>query len=181
VVVNADLTVEEIAPGVWRHVSWAEIEGFGRSAANGVVVVGDGAAAMVDTPWNDEFTSVLFDWVVTNLGCPITTVVATHYHRDNLGGLEEAHARGAVSWSLERTLTLAESYGNPVPGNGFTDRKRLSVGGRTLELRYLGGGHTVDTIVVWVEDEKVLFGGCLVRSAGAAAPPEPGMVSQNPH
>ncbi len=167
VALSADLSVEEIAPGVWRHESWAEVDDFGRSPANGLVVVGEGEAALIDTPWNDALTGALFDWVAKNLSCPITTVVATHSHGDNLGGLGEAHARGAVSWALERTVELAWSRGNPVPQHGFSDRKVLSVGGRTLELRYLGGGHTVDNIVVWIGDQKVLFGGCLVKAAVA--------------
>jgi len=167
VVVSADLSVEEVALGVWLHTSWDEVEGFGRVPANGLVVVGNGEAALIDTPWNNALTGELFDWVVKNLGCPITTVVATHSHGDNLGGLNEAHSRGAASWALDRTLELARSAGRPVPQHGFSDRKVLSVGGRTLELRYLGGGHTVDNIVVWIGDQKVLFGGCLVKAAGA--------------
>jgi metallo-beta-lactamase class B len=39
--------------------------------------------------------------------------------------------------------------------------------GRLLELRLVGPGHTEDTIVVWLPDVEVLFGGCLVRSATA--------------
>jgi glyoxylase-like metal-dependent hydrolase (beta-lactamase superfamily II) len=41
------------------------------------------------------------------------------------------------------------------------------VGPRTLELHFAGGGHTGDNIVVWLPDVRVLFGGCLVRSATA--------------
>ena len=28
-----------------------------------------------------------------------------------------------------------------------------------------GPGHTADNIVVWIPDQEILFGGCLVRSA----------------
>ena len=31
----------------------------------------------------------------------------------------------------------------------------------------MGPGHTADNIVTWIPDERVLFGGCLVRSASA--------------
>jgi len=36
-----------------------------------------------------------------------------------------------------------------------------------VELAFLGGGHTVDNIVAWIPAKKVLFGGCLVKSANA--------------
>jgi hypothetical protein len=53
IVLSSDLSVEELVPGIWLHESWAEIEGFGRSPANGLVIAGQGEAAQIGTPWND--------------------------------------------------------------------------------------------------------------------------------
>ena len=36
-----------------------------------------------------------------------------------------------------------------------------------VELAYLGGGHTVDNIVAWIPEKKILFGGCMVKSMRA--------------
>jgi metallo-beta-lactamase class B len=160
-----DLQLEELAPGVWQHISWTELEGFGRTSANGLVVVGQKDAALIDTPWTDELTSALFTWVEENLGSRITVVGPTHSHGDNLGGLAAAHSLGAASYAHRQTAEFARLNGKPVPQDVFTDRMDLAVAGRALELRYVGGGHTVDNIVVWIADQQVLFRGCLVRSA----------------
>ena len=45
----------------------------------------------------------LFDWVAQYWGVTVATVVPTHFHQDCMGGLVEAHRRGAVSHALERS------------------------------------------------------------------------------
>lgn len=162
---DPDLTVEPLAPGVWRHVSWWEIEGFGRSAANGLLVVDGGEAALVDTPWTVEQTRLLLAWARAELGAKVTLVLPTHAHPDCLGGLEAAHDEGAESWALAATAARAQARGTPVNHGVDGDRLTLAVGTLRLELRHLGAGHTADNSVVWIPSARVLFGGCLVRSA----------------
>lgn len=164
---SPDLSVQELAPGVWLHTSWADVPGFGRVPANGLVVASEGEAAMIDTPWNDAITARLMDWMSSSLGVRTTTVIPTHAHNDNLGGLAEAHRHGARSIAMEATRELARTTGKPVPLQGFVGLTTVPIGTRKLELRFPGGGHTRDNIVVWVPDAGLLFGGCLVKSAGA--------------
>ncbi|MCG6924006.1 MAG: subclass B1 metallo-beta-lactamase [Acidobacteria bacterium] len=163
--VREDLEVERLAEGVWLHTSYEVIEGFGRTPANGLVVVSDGEAAFVDTPWTDDQTRVLAAWVQKRLGARLTTVVPTHSHRDCMGGLETAHDLGARSYSSGRTAEIAKRNGLPVPQESFDSERDIPLGSRVLEARYVGPGHTVDTIVVWLPDVRILFGGDLVRSA----------------
>jgi metallo-beta-lactamase class B len=163
------LQIFPIAPGVWRHVSYRTMPEYGRVPANGLIVVGTDAAALIDTPWTDDQTGLLFDWAKRELGTTIGHVVATHSHDDCMGGLAEAHRRGATSYALVLTAEFAERDGNPVPQKTFADEYRLSLGGVDLELRYFGGGHTSDNIVVWIPQRKVLFGGCLVKRKGGSA------------
>jgi metallo-beta-lactamase class B len=164
---SPDLSVVELAPGVWLHTSWADVPGFGRVPANGLVVVGEGEAAMVNTPWDDALTARLMDWMSSSLGVRTTTVIPTHSHDDNLGGLAEAHRRGARSIAMEATRDLAKAGGKPVPLQGFVGLTTVTIGGRTVSLRFPGGGHTRDNIVVWLPDAGVLFGGCLVKAVEA--------------
>lgn len=165
---SPDLSVRELAPGVWLHTSWADVPGFGRVPANGLVVVSEGEAAMLDTPWDDALTARLMDWMSSSLHVHTTTVIPTHAHNDNLGGLAEAHRRGARSIAMEATREAARATGKPVPLQGFVGLTTVSIGGRTVELRFPGGGHTRDNIVAWLPDAGVLFGGCLVRGSETA-------------
>jgi len=165
--IGEDLSVEEIADGVWLATSWREVEGFGRVPANALVVVSGSEAALVNTPWTDELTGLLIAWLADRGQLRVSTVVATHSHNDCMGGLGIAHRAGARSFASIRTVEMALTAGLEAPQVGFSDRLDLQIGSRRLELRYLGPGHTEDTIVAWLPDVGVLFGGCLVRSADA--------------
>jgi len=165
-VFDDDLQVISIVPGVWRHVSHREMEGYGRVPANGLLVIGEDSAALVDTPWTDEQTGKLFDWVEERFGVRVEHVIATHSHGDCMGGLAEAHRRGASSYSGVLTAEFAARDGSPVPGTTFTENLRIELGETALELRFFGGGHTRDNIVVWIPQPKLLFGGCLVKRDG---------------
>jgi glyoxylase-like metal-dependent hydrolase (beta-lactamase superfamily II) len=43
----------------------------------------------------------------------------------------------------------------------------LQVGGRKVELRFLGRGHTSGDLVVWLPEERILFAGDLVEAQAA--------------
>ena len=162
-----DLSVEAIAPHVWRHLSWQQLEGWGRTPANGLLVVDDGGIALIDTPWTDDQTERLLAWAEETLGARPKLVVPTHAHPDNLGGLAAARRRGAVAWALPRTAAAAEAAGSPVDRVGEGDPFVLELGETRLELHHPGPGHTPDNFVVWIPGERLLFGGCFVKSASS--------------
>ena len=163
--IREDLEVERLAEGVWLHTSYEELESFGRVPANGLVVVSDGEAALLDTPWTDDQTRALATWVQDRLGARLTTVVPTHSHVDCMGGLAAAHDLGARSYSSAKTVEMARREGLPVPQEAFQRERDIALGSRVIEARFVGPGHTIDTIVVWLPDVRILFGGDLVRSA----------------
>ena len=167
VTLNGDVRLEELAPGLWWHVSYQDVSGFGRVPGNGLLLITASDAVTIDTPWTDEQTGQLFDWVEQRFKVRVGHVIATHSHGDCMGGLAEAHRRGAVSYAFELTGEFARRDGLPIPQRTFAERLDLEVGGTPLALRYFGGGHTRDNIVVWLPETKVLFGGCLVKRAGA--------------
>jgi metallo-beta-lactamase class B len=164
-----DLTLEPVADGVWVYTAIGEVDGYGEVPANGLVVVDGEEAALVNATWNDDQASRIIAWLASTGGVHVSTVVVTHSHGDCLGGLGAAHRAGARSYGLEKTAELARRDGHIPPQVLFTDRMSLPLGARTLELRYLGPGHAPDTIVAWLPDSRVLFGGCLIRAASATS------------
>jgi metallo-beta-lactamase class B len=51
----------------------------------------------------------------------------------------------------------------PLVKKSFIDKMDLKVGNINVELSYIGGGHTIDNIVAWISDCKVLFAGCMLK------------------
>lgn len=165
--VSDDITLQSIAPGVWVHTTYFDVPDYGRTGANGLVIVNGGEAALIDLPWTDEQTAALFDWVAQNVSATVKVVVPTHFHRDCMGGLKEAHRRGAVSYGLDKTIALAREDHLPVPQCPFTFRTAVRCGTTIVLVTYFGSGHTADNVVAWLPKQQILFGGCLIKSLDA--------------
>ena len=142
-----DVAVKRLAEGIWLHTTYYDISGLRNVPANGLIIIDGKDAMMIDLPWTDEQTCILFDWVAREHKATIQKVVPTHFHIDCAGGLAEAHKRGADSFALEKTAELLKKSDKTVPRNWFTGRMSMSCGDTRVDLSFLGGGHTVDNIV----------------------------------
>jgi metallo-beta-lactamase class B len=162
--VSDDVTLEPIAPGIWVYTTYFNVPDRERTGANGLVVIDGEDAVLINLPWTDAQTAALFDWVAQNSKATVRAVVPTHFHQDCMGGLAEAHRRGANSYGLDKTIALARQDHLPVPQCPFKLRTAVRCGTEIILLAYPGAGHTTDNIVAWLPKQRVLFGGCLIKS-----------------
>jgi glyoxylase-like metal-dependent hydrolase (beta-lactamase superfamily II) len=160
-----------------------------RFADQGIgAVVGDDGVLVIDTRSTyGQARDVLRDLrEITPL--PVRAVVNTHFHYDHTWGNRVfrpapiwGHARCAttllatearVRASLASELPglageLAEVEIDP-PDQLFEERATLDAGGRPIELRHVGRGHTDHDIIARVRDANVVFAGDLLENG---APP----------
>ncbi len=151
---------------------------------NIVVVLGRAEALIVDTlTTNPQAREIADD--LRELGGPrVAVVVNTHGHYDHVFGNHVF--RPAVIWGHERCVTMIERFGDrqrstlanempqlaadlaevelDPPDRTFADRATVEIGGRAVELAYLGRGHTDNDIVVRVLDADVLCAGDLLEN-----------------
>ena len=160
--VEERLDVEPLDDGLWLYRTTIEMSGRPVESNGLVIAAGDGAI-VVDTPWNDELTGRLLDRVEASFG-RISAVVATHFHGDRLGGIDEVHRRGIASYGHVETARLALENELTAPSSTFESTMNLLPGEGSIELFYPGPGHSPDNIVVWLPERKFLFGGCLLKS-----------------
>jgi metallo-beta-lactamase class B len=165
-VIADDLKVVQMRDPVWRHLSSREINGK-PAWANGLIVVGEEGIAGVDTPWNVDQTERLLAWIDDHFDLPIRFWVVTHSHDDCMGGIAALHEREIPTYGSSKTAELARKAGKTPPTQTFENSEQIALGEKTVEAAFRGAGHTLDNIVVWLPDERVLFGGCLIRSAGS--------------
>jgi len=166
---SPDIKLRSLTQGVWLYQASAILPGYDEPvSANGLILVSGPSAMLIDLPWNDEQTRIIAEWIASSHQAKVEFVVPTHHHQDCAGGLAAAHDLGADSWALHKTTVKLYDAGSVIPKNSFSNEKVLDCGALTVELFYPGTGHTDDNIVAWIPDRKVLFGGCLIRSAGAA-------------
>ncbi len=151
-----DVALERLADGVWRHVTIGTLADGSRVAANGLVVVGEGGAILVDTGWDDAQAAAILEWARRDRGAPVVAAIVTHAHDDRDGGIGFVRDAGAE---------LLEGPASPADGPLLVERA-----GVRLELFHPGAAHAPDNVVVWLPASRVLFGGCLVRAAAATGP-----------
>jgi metallo-beta-lactamase class B len=161
------LQVEQLTENTFIHTSYLQAMGFGKVVCNGLVVKSGSEAIIIDTPVNDSVSAELIYWVENTLRCKIKAVIVTHFHVDCLGGLEAFHKRNIPSYANQKTIALAEQDSATIPQKGFTSKLELSLGTQKVIGHFLGEGHTIDNIIVYYPSEKVLFGGCLVKTNGS--------------
>jgi len=160
-----NLKIEQLTDHTFVHISYLETESWGKVPCNGMIVIDNDEAIVIDAPTNDGTTAELLNWLDNKLKCKVKAVVATHFHEDCIGGLNEFHKNGVTSYATNKTIGLIK--GEVVPNNGFDTYLELGVGNEKLICEYLGEGHTVDNIISYFPSEKVMFGGCLIKSDGA--------------
>ncbi len=103
-------------------------------------------------------------------GTDTVLLINTHYHIDHTHG-NPAFQPGTRVLSTERTLSHLQALdadfwqgdaARLLPTETFSDRRTLSVGGKTIELIHPGAGHTDGDLVVLFTDEGVLHTGDLM-------------------
>jgi glyoxylase-like metal-dependent hydrolase (beta-lactamase superfamily II) len=157
------------------------------------LVVGEGACLVVDTRASEQQGRDLAEAIRTVTPHP-WVVVNTHFHFDHTFG--NAALRPATIWghrrAAEQLITDGERMRAGIAGRHrdagqheladdieasridppdelVDDIATLSVGGRPVQLRHLGRGHTDNDLVLTVPDAGLLIAGDLVEEG---APPQ---------
>jgi metallo-beta-lactamase class B len=162
--ITKDLELVKISDNAYIHVSYADVPGYGRVSANGLIFINNHNAFLFDTPWTDSLTEALVIYMKDKLDLKISGFIPNHWHSDCMGGLNYLQSQKIVTYANQRTIDIARSKSLPVPKHGFKDSIRLYLDKKIIDCYFLGAAHSQDNIVVWIPSEKILFPGCIVKS-----------------
>ena len=173
-------TLEELADGVYAFTAEGD--------PNVGAIVGPESVLCIDARATPTAAGEWLEALRKLTDKPVEYLVLTHYHAVRVLGASAyearhivAHAntrrwveeRGAEDWESEyrrfpRLFQDPESIpGLTYPDVAFTDVLTVFLGERDVQIRYLGGGHTIGDSVVWLPGERVLFAGDLVEARAA--------------
>ncbi len=154
------------------------------------LVVGDGAALLVDTLSTDAQARELAEAARRVTPHP-WTIVNTHHHFDHCFG-NDVLGGGRPIWGHEEAAALLSERAPAMQRRWYEEwepthpqlaaglarvrvrppdhlvhlTETLQIGGRLVVLRHLGRGHTAGDLVVHVPDADVLVAGDLVEQSG---------------
>lgn len=167
--INEDIQLVPITNSLYAHVTWINSEKWGRFSNNGAVYINNGKAFLIDTPMDSLQTVQLVTFLRDSMQTEVTHFIPGHYHDDCIAGLPYLHSLGVLSIANNLTIKKCEELNLEQPQTGFNDSINIDFEETQVNVYYMGGGHTVDNVVVYFNDEKVLFGGCFVKANSAGS------------
>ena len=121
-----------------------------------VVLVTDEGVIVTD-PINAAAAQWLKDEIATRFNKPISYLVYSHDHVDHSSGGEVFGSPTVVAHDNAKTDIINESRPTAVPNLTFSDNLTIELGGKVVELSYLGRSHSDNMIVMNFPEERVLF------------------------
>ncbi len=135
--------------------------------ANGMYLITDKGAVVIDSPWDTTQYQPLIDSIKVKHNKNIVMCIATHFHEDRTGGLTYFRQLGIKTYTTKQTDELSKKKGMKRAEFLIDKDTVFTIGNYSFQTYYPGKGHAPDNIVIWFEKEKILYGGCLIKSVEA--------------
>lgn len=160
------LAISHLAGDFYVYTTYRSLNGT-TIPSNSMYVITNKGAVMFDTPWDTTQFQPLLDSIQSRHHTNVVLCIATHFHDDRTAGLDFLRQRGVKTYSSKQTFDLCKERNQRQAQYFFTKDTTFIVGSHRFSTYYPGEGHTKDNIVIWFDDEKVLYGGCLIKSTEA--------------
>lgn len=153
--VGQDYETTEIADGVYQ---------FRWQGHNGMFVVTEDGIVAFDPIGVEAAGRFAAEIRRTAPGLPLNTIVYSHSDADHatgaealMDGFDQSDVPIVAHEAALPPIRARASRDQPPPTVTFAERMSLRVGGRDIELHYLGRGHTDNMIVPYIPDAGVAF------------------------
>jgi glyoxylase-like metal-dependent hydrolase (beta-lactamase superfamily II) len=91
---------------------------------------------------------------------PIRYVIYSHSHYDHIAGGKPFKDAGATFVAHENAKTLLQARKNPdivIPDETVATTRTITLGGTAVELNWVGKNHGLDTLIMRLPREKIIF------------------------
>ena len=160
------LTISHLTGDLYVYTTHRSLNGTS-IPSNSMYLITDQGAVMFDTPWDTTQFQPLLDSIQFRHHATVVLCIATHFHDDRTAGLDFLKQKGIRTYSSKLTFDLCKEGHQKQARYVFTKDTTFIVGQHHFLAYYPGEGHTKDNIVIWFDDEQVLYGGCVVKSTEA--------------
>ena len=122
---------------------------------------------LFDTPWDTTQFQPLLDSIKIKHNKNVVICISTHFHEDRTAGLEYYRRKGIATFTTKQTDDLSKLRNEKRAEFLIYKDTIFNIGQHVFQTYYGGPGHSPDNIVIWFDQEKILYGGCLVKSTEA--------------
>jgi len=160
------LTISHLTGDFYIYTTYGSYKGS-PVPANSMYMVTSKGVVLFDTPWDSTQFQPLLDSIKMKHHQDVILCISTHFHEDRTAGLEFYRNMGIKTYTTEKTDSLSKLRNEKRAEFLIHGDTIFSVGQHIFQTFYGGPGHSPDNIVIWFPKEKVLYGGCLVKSTEA--------------
>ena len=161
---NAKLKISHLTGDFYIYTTYNTYQ-ENKVPANGMYLVTDNGVVMFDTPWDTTQFQPLLDSIKLKHNKSVVMCFATHWHSDKTAGLEYYRQQGIKTYTTVLTDELSKKNNKKRAEFLMANDTVFHVGQYSFETYYPGQGHTEDNIVIWFKNERILYGGCLIKGA----------------
>jgi metallo-beta-lactamase class B len=163
---NPGLTISHLTGDFYVYTTFGSYKG-NPVPSNSMYMVTSKGVVLFDTPWDSTQFQPLLDSIKTKHSKEVVMCISTHFHEDRTAGLEYYRRKGIKTYTTERTDKMSLLKNEKRAEYLIQDDTVFTVGQHKFQTYYGGKGHSPDNIVIWFDKEKILYGGCLVKSTEA--------------
>ncbi len=163
---NSPLQISHLTGDFYVYRTFNEYKG-NKISANALYLVTDKGVVLFDAPWDKTQFQPLLDSIKAKHNKEVVMLFATHSHDDRAGGFDFYSKKGVKTYSIKLTDDILKKKKEGRAAFIIPNDTIFAVGQHKFEVYYPGKGHAPDNVVVWFAKEKVLYGGCFVKSADA--------------
>jgi metallo-beta-lactamase class B len=163
---NSPLQISHLTGDFYVYRTFHEYKGT-LISANALYLVTDKGVVLFDAPWDRTQFQPLLDSIKARHHKKVIMCFATHSHEDRAGGLGFYRKKGIKTYTIKLTDEILQKNKEKRAEFIVSNDRLFTVGQHTFEVYYPGKGHAPDNIVVWFAKEKVLYGGCFIKSTQA--------------
>ncbi|WP_299440672.1 subclass B1 metallo-beta-lactamase [uncultured Aquimarina sp.] len=165
--ISENLQLVKLNTHSYIHVSYITLKNGAKFPCNGFVYINNNEGYIFDSPANDKATVELIDWFQGEQKINIKGVVFNHFHDDCIKGIEIFKENGIPSIASNLTEKRMIQEGSYVPDQTFDNYLELKLGEKTIINSFFGEAHSNDNITSYFPQDKILFGGCMIKSLNA--------------
>lgn len=157
------LEITHLKDNFYVYVSYGTYNGE-RYPANAMYLVTNKGVILFDTPWGEEYYQPLLDSIWTRHHQKVIICISTHFHADRTGGLKYYRSKGIKTYTTRQTDSLSIVHHAKRAQFLIPQDTTFHINGYNFQVYYAGPGHTLDNVEILFPKEKILYGGCFIKS-----------------
>lgn len=167
---NEKLAISHLTKDFYVYTTYGDAGNGYMFPANGMYLVTENGVVLFDSPWDTTQFQPLLDNIKQRHNKEVIMCLSTHFHNDRISGLEYYKQKGIKTYTTKQTDSLSKLKNEPRAAFLIHKDTTFTIGQYTFETFYPGKGHSPDNIVIWFGKEKILYGGCFVKSTDTESP-----------